>query len=211
MTLKATSLLSILAIWVASIAAVAVEHGSWWIFIFAFLATAAVGVSAWRRLGVSRLLAIAGTWAGAGIAAGATSDAAWISIFAFLTTSVVVYSTMKRDAWLLGLGISTAWLATGAVVAAHGEGAWMGVFAFLTAGAVANSRNEVNRGVAAMLWWGAAGVIVLIAGEGWAWLGVIAFLLTAASLGFGDFSFPKGLEWDLWDRDDDDERVKVVR
>jgi hypothetical protein len=30
-------------------------------------------------------------------------------------------------------------------------------------------------------------------------------------LGFGGFSLPRGLEWDLWDRDDDDERVKTVR
>ena len=164
MTVKATSVLSILAIWVASIAAVVIEPDSWWILIFSSLATGAVGVSAWRRLGISRLLAIAGTWGGTAIAASSTSDAAWTAIFAFLAT-----------------------------------------------GAVANSRNETGRGVAALIWWGVAGAIVLIAGDGWAWLGVIAFILTSISLGFGDFSFPRGVEWDLWDRDDDDERVKVVR
>ena len=45
---------------------------------------------------------------------------------------------------------------------------------------------------------------------GWYWLGVIAFVLTVSSLGFGGFRFPRALEWDLFDRDDGD-RVKVVR
>ena len=83
--------------------------------------------------------------------------------------------------------------------------------AALTAGAVANSHNPFSRGVAAIVWWAAAGAIVVLTGAGMAWLGVIAFLLTSLSLGFGGFSFPRGLEWDLWDRDDDNERVKIVR
>ncbi|MBE0610128.1 MAG: hypothetical protein IH609_12155, partial [Dehalococcoidia bacterium] len=116
------------------------------------------------------------------------------------------------DAWMQGLGIAVAWGAVAIAVAEHGSGpAWMCIFAFLTAGAVSNSHGEMGRGVAAMAWWGTTAAIVFIAGGGWAWLGVIAFLLTSASLGLGSFSFPKGLEWDLFDRDDDDERVKVVR
>jgi hypothetical protein len=119
---------------------------------------------------------------------------------------------MKRDAWQLGVGIAAAWLATGLCIAAEGPGVtWMSVFAFLTAGAVANSHNETARGVAATVWWTAAGVLVLLFGGGFAWLSVIAFVLTAASIGIGGFDFPKRLEWDLWDRDDDSERVKVVR
>lgn len=211
MTVKATSLLSILAIWVASIAAVAANGSSWWLLIFAVLATGAVGASAWRRLGISRLIAIAGTWAATGVAAGSDSGATWVSIFAFLATGAVVYSTMRRDAWLQGVGIATAWAAVALSVAEHSNGAWMCIFAFLTAGAVSNSHGQMGRGLAAIIWWGATGLIVFVAGTGWAWLSVIAFFLTAASIGFGGFSFPKGLEWDLWDRDDDDERVKVVR
>ena len=95
MTIKATSLLSIIAIWVASLAAVAVEPKSWWMLIFSLLATAAVGASAWRRLGISRLIAVTGAWCGSAIAAGSTPDATWTSIFAFLTTGAVVYSTMR--------------------------------------------------------------------------------------------------------------------
>ncbi len=106
MTIKATSMLSILAIWVASIAAVVANGDSWWLLIFAVLATGAVGASAWRRLGISRLTGIAGTWAATGVAAASDADATWVSIFAFLTTGAVVYSTMKRDAWMQGLGIA---------------------------------------------------------------------------------------------------------
>lgn len=212
MTVKATSALSILAIWVTSILAVAVESDSWWILIFALLATGAVGLSAWRRLGISRLVAISGIWAGVCVAAASSGDAAWVSIFAFLSTAAVVYSTMKREAWVLGVGIAVPWLVTGVVTAAAGPGAsWMCVFAFLTSGGVANSHNEVRRGVASIAWWGAAGLIVIAFGAGWAWLSVIAFLLTTAAIGFGDFSFPRSLEWDLWDRDDDGDRVKVVQ
>ena len=210
MTIKATSVISILAIWVASVAAV--EPDSWWVIIFALLATGAVGASAWRRLGLSRLIGVVGTWAGMALAAGSSGDAAWTSIFAFLTTGAVVYSTMRRDAWLLGVGIATAWLATGLAVLVHGSDAsWMCVFAFLTAGAVANSHNDIVRGFAATGWWVIAGALILILGSGFAWLSVIAFVLTTTSIGFGSFSFPRGLEWDLFDRDDDSERVKIVR
>jgi hypothetical protein len=86
----------------------------------------------------------------------------------------------------------------------------MCVFAFLTAGAISNSHHPFSRGLTAIVAWSVAGVAVIAWGDNLAWLGVIAFLATSLSLGFGGFSFPKGLEWDLWDRDDDDERVKVV-
>jgi hypothetical protein len=119
---------------------------------------------------------------------------------------------MRKDAWMLGIGVSAAWLATGLSVLVQGEGtAWMCVFAFLTAGAVANSHNDIARGVAATIWWAAAGALILIFGDQLAWLSVIAFILTTTSLGFGGFSFPRGLEWDLFDRDDDGERAKIVR
>jgi hypothetical protein len=158
------------------------------------------------------LFAIAGIWIAVAFAAGSTSDAAWVSIFAFLATGAVVFSTMRRDAWLLGAGIAIAWLAVGLSVAIHGpDAAWMCVFAFLTAGAVANSHHPFSRGVSAIVWGGAAGLLVMIFGENLAWLSVIAFLMTSLSFGFGGFEFPKGPEWDLWDRDDDSERVKVVR
>lgn len=204
MTIKATSALSILAIWVSTIIAVVVEPDSWWIIIFALLATAAVGVSAWRKLGISRLAAITGAWVGVALAAGAESGASWASIFAFLTTGAVVYSTMRRDALVLGVGIAAAWLAVGIAVAAKGDGVtWMSIFAFLTAGAIANSGGGIARGGSAVLWWGITLAVVLIGGGGWAWLSILAFLLTSASVGFSDFHFPSRLEWDLFDRDDD--------
>ena len=205
-TIKATSALSILAIWVATIVTVAAEGRSWWIIIFAFLATGAVGVSAWRSLGIARLVAITGTWTGLALAAGSDPGAAWASAFAFLTTGAVVYSTMKKEALVLGAGIAAAWLAVGIAVAAAAEAdnvTWMCVFAFLTAGAIANSGGNVARGGSAILWWSVTCAVVIIAGPSWAWLSVLAFVLTAASIGFGDFHLPTRLEWDLFDRDDD--------
>ena len=204
MTIKATSVASILAIWVASIIAVSISPGAWWILIFAFLSTGAVGASAWRRLGVSRLIAIMGIWAGLAVAVGYHESAAWISVFAFLSTGAVVYSGMRRDAAVLGLGIAAPWIVSGAIVAHNGESvAWAAVFAFLTAGGLANSRGNVARGVASIIWWGAAGAVIVIAGDGWTWLCVPAFILAEASVGFGDFHFPRGIEWDFFDRDGD--------
>jgi hypothetical protein len=210
MTIKASSLLSIIAIWGAMIPAVIVEPGSWWSLLFAALATAAVGTGAFRRLGISRLIAISGIWAGTGLAAGSDSDAAWVAVFAFLATGATVHSLMRRDAYLGGLGILVAWLVTGlTVLVSDGhEGAWISVFAFLTAGAVANTRGN-PRGIAAIIWWAGAGTI-MVATEDWYWLSAIAFILTATSLGFGGFRFPRRLEWDLFERDDDD-GYRVVR
>ena len=212
MTLKVSSLLSIAAIWVAEIAAVVTEPECWWSLIFAVLATFAVGAGAFRRLGMSRLIAISGIWAGAAIGMANNPDATWISIFAFLSTAATVHSFMKRDAYLGGLGIALPWLLVGFAVAGDTEQApaWISIFAFLTAGAIANSRGN-RRGLAALIWWGAAGAIMWLTG-GWYWLSVIAFGLTVSSLGVGGFSFPRGIEWDLFDRDDDGgDRVKVVR
>jgi len=207
-TIKASSALSILAIWVTMIPAVIAEPDAWWGLIFALLATLAVGASAWRRLGTSRLLAIAGTWLGTAIAIGASSDATWMAVFAFLATSAVVYSTMRREALATGGGIAVAWLMAGAVVAANdGEGAWIGIFAFLTAAVVANSRGAATRGLAAMLWWGIAGFVMIAAG-GWYWLSIIAFGLSAASIGISEFRIPRKIEWDLFERDDDGEAVR---
>lgn len=208
MTIKASSALSILAIWVTMIIAVIAEPDAWWGLIFALLATLAVGASAWRRLGTSRLVAIAGTWLGTAIAIGWSSDAAWASIFAFLATSAVVYSVMRRDALAIGGGIAVTWLMAGAVIAANdGEGVWISVFAFLTAAAVANSRGSGARGLAAMLWWGIAGFVMIAAG-GWYWLSIVAFVLSAASIGISEFRIPRKIEWDLFERDDDGEAVR---
>jgi hypothetical protein len=201
-TVKASSALSIVAIWVSMIVAVVVSPGAWWALIFAFLATLAVGASAWRRLGLSRLIALVAAWAATALAIGKYEDAAWISTFTFLTTGAVVYSVMRRDALALGAGIGVAWAVSGVVVAANGaEAAWIGIFAFLTAGALANSRGDFARGLSAVLWWGIAGAIMLISG-GWEWLAVIAFVLSAMSFGFHDFQFPRRVEWDLFERDD---------
>jgi hypothetical protein len=204
MSIKATSLLSIVAIWVATITAVVIETDAWWSIIFAALATGAVGALAWRRLGLSRLIAIAGIWAGTAIGMASEPDATWISIFAFLSTGAVVYSIMRR----VGLGIAFAWLVVGSVIAINEEpdAAWISIFAFLTAGAVANNRTLHVRGVSAILWWGIAGGVMLAA-DGWYWLAlaVPAFLLSAAALGFSDWGIPRRFEWDLFDRDDDSE------
>lgn len=206
-TIKATSALSILAIWAAMVPAIVIEPGAWWSLMFAALATAAIGIGSWRKLGLSRLIAIAGTWAGAAIAIANAPGSAWVSVFAFLTTAVVVYSIMKRDAYLGGLGIAIAWLVTGAVIADTGEGVWISVFAFLTAAAVANSFGRKTRGIAAAVAWLAAGAIMLSTG-GWFWLAVIAFFLSASSLGLDGVRIPRSFEWDLFDRDDDSERIK---
>jgi len=185
------------------IAAVIASAGSWWTLIFALLATLAVGASAWRRLGLSRLIAICGIWAGTALIVG-IADGGFSAVFAFLATGAVVYSTMRRDGLLIGSGIAVTWLIVGLVVAVNGEGEWISVFAFLTAGALANTRGNDARGISAILWWAIAGLVMLIADSGWAYvLAVPAFLLTAASLGFSDFRFPRGLEWDLFDGDDD--------
>ncbi len=202
MTIKATSLLSILVIWASMIPAVAIEPGAWWSLIFAFLATGSIGVGAWRRLGLSRLIAVTGIWAGTAAAVASDPGSAWISIFAFLSTGAVVYSIMRRDAIVSGLGICAMWAMVGAVLAAHGsEGSWIAIFAFLTTGSLANSRSRTAKGLATMLWWGVAGTIMLAAG-GWYWLCVFAFVLSAVSLGLTDFRLPRGLEWDLFERDD---------
>ncbi|MCC7365434.1 MAG: hypothetical protein IT303_13795 [Dehalococcoidia bacterium] len=206
MSIKATSALSILAIWAAMIPAVIVEPDAWWSLIFAGLATASIGVSAWRRLGISRVIAVAGTWSGTALAVANEPGATWIAIFAFLSTGAIVYSVLRRDAWLSGLGIAAPWLATGiAITANEGDGAWICVFAFLTTGAVANAGRSAYRGLAAILWWGIAGAIMVIAG-GWAWLAVPAFVLSGLSIGVGDFRLPRRFEWDLFDRDDDGDR-----
>ena len=164
-----------------------------------------------RRLGLSRLIAISGIWAGTAIAIIETADATWVSVFAFLATGAVVHSFMRRDSYLGGLGIVVAWLVVGLAVSLADQDppSWLCVFAFLTSGAVANSRGD-RRGLAATIWWGLAGLI-MVASDGWYWLGVIAFVLTVSSLGFGGFSFPRRLEWDLFDRDEDGDRVRVVR
>jgi hypothetical protein len=206
-TIKATSALSIVVIWAAMVAAVIAQPDQWWTLFFAFLATAAVGVSAWRRLGLSRLIAIAGVWGGTALAVG-YSEAGWVSIFAFVSTGAIVYSVMRRDGLLIGAGIAAAWVFSGIVIANNDSGAWICIFACLTAGALANTRGNDARGLSAILWWGIACAVMLAADGGWTYiLAIPAFLLTTASLGFSDFRLPRGVEWDLFDRGDDDSHV----
>lgn len=203
MTIKATSALSILAIWIATAIGIRLAHGGWPVIIFAALTTAAVGASAWRRLGMSRLLAIAGTWAAVAIAMDGHHHTWWISIFAFLSTAAVVYSVMRRDDYAVGLGVAVAWLVVGIATREYPHTAWMSVFAFLSAGALSNTRGNWARGVSAILWWSLLLAVVLVSDGGWAWLCVPAFLLTAMAVGLSDFHFPRGIEWDLFDREDD--------
>lgn len=103
-------------------------------------------------------------------------------------------------------GIAVSWLVVGVVLLTNGDtgGAWICVFAFLAAAAVANNRGRRGRGLAAVVWWSLAGAIMVAAdGGGWYALSVAAFLLPAASLGFGDFHLPGRIEWDLLDHNDD--------
>ncbi|HKS91844.1 MAG TPA: hypothetical protein VJQ83_07940 [Tepidiformaceae bacterium] len=205
MTIKATSLLALIAIWTGTIVAVVISPGASWLIIFSVLASGAVGVSLWRRLGIPRVIAVAAVWASIAVMVGFHTDAAWASIFAFVSTGAIVYSGMRRDAYVAALGIAAAWGITAAVGAAHDDAGatWICIFAFLTTGAVANSFG-VTRGLSAILWWGIAGAIILATGGDYAWLAIFAFVLTASSIGFGGgFSFPRRFEWDLFDRDDD--------
>lgn len=198
MSIKASALLAIAAIWGAMIPALLAEDGQYWTVVFAFLATMAIGGSFWRSFGLSRLLAVAGIWAGAAVA---TSEGeGWVTVFAFLATGAAVHSVMGARAVLNGIGIAVPWLVLAAVSRdAGGEGSWICVFAFLTAATVANHRSE-KRGVAAVLWWGAAGTVMVLA-DGWYALAIGAWLLSAASLGFRGFWLPRRIEWDLFDRD----------
>lgn len=208
MTIKASSLFSIIAIWATMIPAVILEPDGWWSLFFAAFATLVVGVNAWRRLGWSRLLSIVGIWLGTAAAISESSGAAWTSIFAFLATFAVVLSIMRREAVGIGVGIAFAWLVTGAVVVANdGAGAWIAIFAYLTTFALANNRGFHAKGFAAMLWWGLAGAVMIAAG-GWYWLSIFAFILSALSVGITQIRIPRGIEWDLWDRD---ERGELVR
>lgn len=200
MTIKASSLLSVIAIWAAMIPAVIAQPDAWWSLVFAGMATMAVGIGFWRRLGLSRVIAIAGIWAGTALIVG-NGEATWPSVFAFLATSAVVYSMMKRDAYILGLGIAAVWLATALIVVNQHDAARIAVFAFLTAATTASSRSRWSKGAAAMVWWGIATAIILAA-DGVYWLAVIAWLLGSASLGFRDWNFPRGIEWDILERDE---------
>jgi hypothetical protein len=204
MTVKATSLLALAAIWVSTILAVIAEPDGWWAIIFAFLASGAIGWRLWRSIGLSKLIAIAAIWGFTGVAIAGDPDATWISIFAFLATGAVSFGIMRRDALALGLGIAAAWAVVGVIAADDPDAAWISIFAFLTAGALANSHGEWARGGSAVVWWLLAGAIMLAA-DGWYWLSVPAFLLSASSIGFGDFELPRHIDWDFFDRDDDDD------
>lgn len=204
MTVKATSLLALVAIWVSTILAVIAEPDGWWAIIFAFLASGAIGPRLWRSIGLSKLIAVAGTWAATGVAIAGDPDSTWVSIFAFLTTGAVSFGVMRKDAIPLGAAIAVAWAVVGVVSANDPDAAWTSIFAFLTAGALANSHGEWARGGSAVVWWGLAGAIMLIA-DGWYWLSIPAFLLSATSIGFGDFEWPRRIDWDFFDRDDRDE------
>jgi hypothetical protein len=204
MTVKATSLLALAAIWVSTILAVMAEPEGWPAIIFALLASTSIAPRLWRSIGLSKLIAIAAPWAATGLAVAGDPDGWWVSIFAFLTTAAVSLGIMRKDAMALGAGIAVAWAVVGVTTADDPDAAWTSIFAFLTAGALANSHGEWARGGSAMVWWGLAGAIMLIA-DGWYWMSIPAFLLSASSIGFGDFEFPRRIDWDFFDRDDDDD------
>jgi hypothetical protein len=199
LTIKASSLLSILAIWGAVAGAVAFEPGAWWSVFFAAMASGFIGLNASRRLGLSRLLAIAGIWAGAAIGFGSDSGATWMSVFAFLSTFTVVASVIKRNAVVNGLAIAAPWLASGAgVAAADGDGAWTCLFAFLTVPLVAN--GSLSRAIVGIIAWLVAGAL-MVGLEGHHWLSVIAFVATMFAF-TGRPRLPRRFEWDLFERDD---------
>ena len=160
---------------------------AWWSLIFAGMATGAVGIGFWRRIGLSRLIAVAGVWGGTALIVG-NGEATWPSVFAFLATAVIIYSLMRRDAYTLGIGIAVVWLASALIIVDQHDAAWISIFAFLTAMTTAGSRSRWAKGLAAIVWWGLATIIIL-ATDGWYWLTVIAWLLASASLGFSDWHF----------------------
>lgn len=198
MTVKASSVLCLVAIWAAVITGIAFEAAAWWSVFFAFMATAAVGASAMRRLGLSRVVAVAGTWGGAAAAFGADSSATWMSIFAFLTTGAVVYSRMKPAAMLQGAAVATAWLAAGLAANQDATAAWTGIFAALSARPLAGGGRV--RAAAGIVAWAAAGAL-MVWQEGMYWLSAGAFVATLLPFGGGPF-IPRRFEWDLgWRRD----------
>ncbi len=200
MTIKATSVLAILVIWAAIIPAVALQGEVWWSLIFAALATGAVGINAWRRLGLSRVAAIGGAWGGTAGALAYSGDATWISVFAFLSTGAIVTSPMRREAIINGLGIAATWGLSGWVIAQHpNDAAWIAVFAFLTSAVVASSHGRAARGIQCAIAWGAATAVMLVTSDFY-WLSVFAFLLSTFRFG-GGISLPRRFEWDLFERD----------
>ncbi len=201
LSIKATSALSIAVIWATMTPAIFVEPGGWPALVFAFLGTVAIGVSAWRRLGISRLIAISGVWLATALAVAGSSDNWWMASFAFLSTAAIVYSIMKRDAYLGGAGIALAWLVTGVIAMSQdGDTAWMSIFAFLTAAAVANAFGTSRRALIATVAWAIAGVL-MFALDGSYWIALIATLFSITSFGLGGFNMPRKFEWDLFDRD----------
>ncbi len=211
MTIKASSVLSIAAIWAAMVPAIVDEPEAWWSLIFAGLATLSIGLGAWRRLGMSRLVAVAGIWVATAVGIAAEPDAAWMSVFAFLATAATTFSALRREAVLLGLAIAVAWGASGTAVATNGEeAAWTSIFAFLTAATLSNSRGNALRALWATAAWASAGA-VMVATDGWHWLSVVAWLLSMVTPGFGGFELPRRFEWDLFDRDDDAGYVSTGR
>ena len=201
MTVKASPLICLVAIWAAVVTGIAFEPGAWWAIFFALLATVAVGLSAIRRLGLARIVAVAGTWAGAAVAFGADSGATWMSIFAFLTTAGVVYSRMKPGALFEGGAIAVAWLAAGITASQDASAAWIGVFAALSARWIAAGGRL--RSLLAIGAWAAAGTMMTWQ-EGMYWLAPIAFFVTLFPIRKG-VAFPRRFEWDLsWRADDGD-------
>lgn len=200
LSIKATSALCLIAIWATMIPAIVAEPGGWPALVFAFMATIAVGLSAWRRLGLSRVIAISAIWGGTALAVAGSSDNWWMGFFAFSATGATVYSFMKGHDLLAGLGVAVAWLVAGYIGFDESGGTqWMAIPAFLTTLAVANSLGRSNRAVIAAVAWAVAGVIMIAAG-GYYWLSFIAALAALTTFGLGGFTMPRKFEWDLFDR-----------
>jgi hypothetical protein len=199
LTIKASAVLAIAAIWIATIAGIAADSGAWWSVFFAMLATAAVGSGFWRSLGWSRLIAIAGVWAATAIAFGNDSGVTWMSIFAAFSTFAIVHSRMRMTAFLNGLAAVVPWAIASALTFIDSGAAWTCVFAFFTVGSVAN--GGMFRALVSMAAWGGLGAIMIVQ-EDWYWLSILAFVATAIAFSSRP-EVPRKFEWDLFESEDD--------
>ena len=200
MTIKASSLLAIVAIWAMMIAAVLQTPEAWWALIFAGLATTSIGIGFWRRLGLAKLVAVVGIWAGTALII-ANGEAVWPSVMAFLATAALVHARHDRNTVILGLAFAAVWLLTAYIVIDQHAGAAISVFAALTVGTLAGNRSRWARGLTVLVWWGAAGVVILATNDHY-WLAAVAWLLSIAPLGIPNWNLPRRIEWDFGERDD---------
>jgi len=199
-TIKVSSLLAVIAIWAAMITAVINEPDAAWSLVFAALATAAIGIGFWRRLGLSRLVAITGIWAGTVLVVG-SGEAAWPSVLAFFATAVIAHAPGGRAIFLLDLAAAFVWLIAAFVVVDQHDGSYVLVFAALTVWSLVGGHPERASGAVTILWWALAASIILVA-DGFYRLSVLAWILSASSFDRATWRLPRKVEWDIFDHDD---------